>query len=90
MEVISDIETVWVSQLIERELEAFPHEVRRTEMNYIRPAVTHRVEMEIARLLKENDGMAVMTDSILEARREARAEGKKFVLIIDSWSLQWK
>lgn len=86
MEVIqSDIQVVWASALEEKALSVFPKSVINDSIDghYVRQAVQHQVAMEIARLVKENDGMAIYTDSILEARREARAEGKKFVIIID-------
>jgi hypothetical protein len=81
----SDIEVVWASSLKENALSVFPKDVINCSVDghYVRQAVHHQVSMEIARLVKDNDGMVIYTDSLLEARREARAEGKKFVIIID-------
>jgi hypothetical protein len=84
MQVIqSDIKVVWASSLKADALSVFPKSNDSIDVHYVRQAVQHQVQMEIARLVKENDGMIIVTDSILEARREARAEGKKFVIIID-------
>jgi hypothetical protein len=88
MEVIqSDIEVVFASNLEMEAFEAFQagvisHSVDG-EYHYVRQAVRIQVEIEIARLIKEKDGIIVECDSIFQARREARAEGKKFVIIID-------
>ena len=86
MEVIqSDIQVVWASALEEKALSAFPKSVINDSIDghYVRQAVHQQVSMEVARLIKEENALCIVTDSILEARREARAEGKKFVIIID-------
>jgi hypothetical protein len=69
-----DIEIIAHSSIVEQVTAQFPAEERM----YVRQYIDELVNKEVARLLKEKDGVFIITDSVLEARRETRNEGKSF------------
>jgi hypothetical protein len=69
-----DIEIIAHSSIVEQVTSQFPTEERM----YVRQVIDELVNTEVARLLKEKDGVFILTDSVLEARRQTRNEGKSF------------
>ena len=69
-----DIEVISYSSIEAQITAQFPVEERM----YVGQHIDHMVQVEVARLIKEKDGVFIYTDSVIEARREVRNEGKSF------------
>jgi len=69
-----DIEIIAHSSIVEQVETQFPAEERM----YVRQYIDELVNKEVARLLKEKDGVFILTDSVIQARRQTRNEGKSF------------
>lgn len=69
-----DIEIIAHSTIVDSITSTFSAEGRMYNGQHI----DQLVEQEVARLLKEKDGVFILTGSVLDARRQTRNEGKTF------------
>jgi len=69
-----DIEIIAHSSIVAQVESFFP----ASERMYLGQHIDQLVAKEVARLLKEKDGVFILTDSVIEARRQTRYEGKSF------------